>query len=395
MSTPVITIFVRHSTKDGKPCKYAGDEMARRCNCRKHLRWTLNGTQYRKAAGTRSWGEAEKVKRQIEDQLSGVVPVETPESTAKLVAEAVALFIADKKVQGLTPDLIKKYTLWLGRLQAHCESKGIFTIQGITRETVTEFCADWAELYPSTYTRSKLRERYKSFFRYCSESQWIDRVPVWPKIKIEEPPTLPLTADEYERLLDAVYVAVRDRNYDYWVARVRALFQLMRWSGLAIMDALTLRRDELVHDESRGLYRVVTQRTKTGTDVTVPLPPAVAQELLSVPNSNAAYFFWSGEGSKKSITGNWGKRFIVPAFQAAKIESGGHMRSHRLRDTFAVDLLEKGIPMEEVSRLLGHESIRTTERHYAKWVKGRQDRLDALVVGSWAAPVKAKKAKTR
>ena len=44
------------------------------------------------------------------------------------------------------------------------------------------------------------------------------------------------------------------------------------------------------------------------------------------------------------------------------------MMSHRLRDTFAVDLLEKGVPLEEVSKLLGHESIKTTERHYAKWV---------------------------
>lgn len=380
MSTPVVTIFVRHSAG----CKYAGDELARRCNCRKHLRWTLNGAQYRRAAKTRSWAEAEKSKRALEDQLSGSAPVPGPSNTPKTIEEAITLFIADKKIQGLTPDLLKKYTLWLGRLRMHCESKGIFTVQGITRETVTEFCTDWPELYPSTYTRAKLRERYKSFFRYCFESQWIERVPIWPKVKIEEPPTLPLTAEEYERLLDAVHVAVRDRKYDYWVARVRALFQLMRWSGLAIMDALTLRRDELVHDEAKGVYRVVTQRTKTGTDVTVPLPPAVAQELLSVPNSNQAYFFWSGEGSKKSITGNWGKRFIVPAFQAANIESGGHMRSHRLRDTFAVDLLEKGVPLEEVSKLLGHESIKTTEKHYAKWVKGRQDRLDSLVMGTWS-----------
>ncbi|SRR6266849_6378392 len=57
---------------------------------------------------------------------------------------------------------------------------------------------------------------------------------------------------------------------------------------------------------------------------------------------------------------------------------------HQLRDTFAVSLLEKGVPLEEVSKLLGHESIKTTEKYYAKWVKARQDRLDALVVGTWA-----------
>jgi integrase/recombinase XerD len=55
----------------------------------------------------------------------------------------------------------------------------------------------------------------------------------------------------------------------------------------------------------------------------------------------------------------------------------------KLRDTFAVDLLEKGVPLEEVSKLLGHESIRTAERSYAKWVKGRQDRLNSLVTATW------------
>ena len=54
------------------------------------------------------------------------------------------------------------------------------------------------------------------------------------------------------------------------------------------------------------------------------------------------------------------------------------------------DLLEKAVPLEEVSKLLGHESIKTTERHYAKWVKGRQDRLDELVIGTWKKAIKRK-----
>jgi len=68
MSTaPVITIFVRHSAD----CKYAGNEFSKRCSCRKHLRWTHSGSQYRRTAGTSSWADAEKVKREIEGQLSG------------------------------------------------------------------------------------------------------------------------------------------------------------------------------------------------------------------------------------------------------------------------------------------------------------------------------------
>jgi hypothetical protein len=48
-----------------------------------------------------------------------------------------------------------------------------------------------------------------------------------------------------------------------------------------------------------------------------------------------------------------------------------------------VDLLEKGVPMEEVAALLGN-SLRVCEKHYAKWSTGRQDRADALVMGTWA-----------
>jgi integrase len=55
---------------------------------------------------------------------------------------------------------------------------------------------------------------------------------------------------------------------------------------------------------------------------------------------------------------------------------------HCLRDTFAVSLLQKGVPLEEVSKLLGSESIKTTEKSYAKWVQGtfRQIRQPSFVV---------------
>lgn len=39
-----------------------------------------------------------------------------------------------------------------------------------------------------------------------------------------------------------------------------------------------------------------------------------------------------------------------------------------LRDTFAVERLLAGMPLEEVSRLLGHSSVLITRKHYAPWV---------------------------
>jgi integrase/recombinase XerD len=76
---------------------------------------------------------------------------------------------------------------------------------------------------------------------------------------------------------------------------------------------------------------VVTGRQKTGTNVSVPIPPAVAQELLAVLNGNPEYFFWSGKGEEECLTKNWMKYYIAPLFEAAKISSSGHMMSHRLK----------------------------------------------------------------
>jgi site-specific recombinase XerD len=405
MSTPLITIFVRHSAD----CRYAGDEFSKRCNCRKHLRWSQNGKQYRQKAGTRSWAEAEEVKRRREDELAGRIP--TQPNDGKLFQDAIDVFLKDKRVQGITPGVIAKYTLQLGRLREYCERNGVHTVQGITRELLTGFCATWEEQYPSSITRAKNREKLRSFLRYCYECKWLERVPAVPKFKIEEPETQPLTPEEYERLLASIRAAVSNGDPRRRTERnngrrspdeeeriytvVRAFIQCMKWSGLAIRDAVTLPASALEHDRKADLYSITTKRAKTGTPVSIPIPAAVAAEMLSARklNDNPEYFFWSGKGDPQSATSNWGQRYIAPIFKEAGIVSDGNMLSHRLRDTFAVDLLEKGVPMEELSRLLGHKSIRTTEKHYAKWSRGRQDRLNALVIGTWATPKRKRRTK--
>ena len=229
----LITIFVRHSAD----CKYTGDEFCKRCNCRKHLRWTQNGKQYRRKAGTRSWEEAEQEKRRLEDQLAGRIPTTPQQNAGQPIDAAVRLFLQDKTTQGLSSGVLGKYTRELERLQKFCESAGALVVQAITKELLSDHCATWTELYPSTATRAKVRERCRSFLRYCYEAHWLTRIPVLPKIKVDEPPTMPLAAAEYDRLLKAIPKTFADKERQ---DKVRALIQLMRWSGLAIVDALTL-----------------------------------------------------------------------------------------------------------------------------------------------------------
>ncbi len=161
----VSTVFVRHA----EGCKYAGDEFSKRCDCRKRFRWTTAGKQHRRTARTRSWAEAEERKRELEDQLAGRG---SPKAvTANDLQAAVSVFLQDKAVQGVSGDRLGRYTRELERLRSYCEARNVFTVGGITRELLTGYAGMWAELYPSTHTRSSVRARTRSFLRYCYEAR--------------------------------------------------------------------------------------------------------------------------------------------------------------------------------------------------------------------------------
>jgi integrase/recombinase XerD len=67
-------------------------------------------------------------------------------------------------------------------------------------------------------------------------------------------------------------------------------------------------------------------------------------------------------------------------FELANIENG---YAHRFRDTFSVELLLAGVPIEQVSILLGHSGSKITSKHYAPWVRSRQEQLAKDLQRAW------------
>lgn len=255
-----------------------------------------------------------------------------------------------------------------------CHTNVVLELSDIRLKTLEDYRKTWPG---APITRRKRQERLRSFFLYCARHEWITKnhAKELSPIKVKDVPTVPLTPGQFQ----AVLKASEDYNpkapdREYWRRRAKAMLLLLRWSGLRIGDAARLERNRLTPSGAVMLYM-----QKTGEPVYVPLPPDVVQMLREFPNSNSAYFFWNGVSAIESPGKRWWST-MKKIFKSAGIPDA---HPHVLRDMFAVELLLSGASLEEVSVLLGHSSVKITEKHYKPWVRSRQIQLEERVRKSW------------
>jgi integrase/recombinase XerD len=147
----------------------------------------------------------------------------------------------------------------------------------------------------------------------------------------------------------------------------------MRYSGLRIGDATSAEVASLAD----GKLSRHTQ--KTGSHVYLEIPPEVVRALDEIPKASERFWFWSGNGQLETASKDWQGR-LADLFEDAGIQDG---HSHRFRHAFAKDHLSKGTSMQDLSKLLGHASIKVTEKYYAKWCTERQEKASAAMRRTW------------
>ncbi len=267
-------------------------------------------------------------------------------------------YLRDIAARNLSESTQNGYRSLFRQMQAFAREKELVEIAGLDSRQIRTWREGWT-VKPSTHeTRLKL---LSAFFRYAKNEGWIEQSPL---INLKPPrqtssPTLPLSGEEMKSML-----RIADS-----LPRERAMLLLMRYSGLAIQDAATLSKDAITES------LMTLRRAKTGEVVVVDLPRAALTALSAIARPDNPYYFWTGRSKPVTAAKTWRDRLQRVALKAGVKD----FRPHRLRDTFAVELLLQGVAMEDVSVLLGHGSISITERYYAPWSKARRDRLVKVV----------------
>ena len=138
-----------------------------------------------------------------------------------------------------------------------------------------------------------------------------------------------------------------------------ALLFLVQWrAGLRVSEALALEVRDLSLDS--GLPTIHVRRGKGAKPRIVPVHPELHSALVSL-----LQFGIIAQGDRlirasRSTADRWIRAATEKAVDAGAIPPGRRISSHTLRHSYARHLLVNGIPINYLSRWLGHSSIQTT-----------------------------------
>ncbi len=192
----------------------------------------------------------------------------------------------------------------------------------------------------------------KKIVRVAFSNGWIEKDPFYNfKLKVQTIEREFLTKEEIIKIMEKDFTIPRIEN-------VRDIFIFSCFTGLAYSDVEKLTLGDIIKGIDGNLW-IKIKRTKTKTTSSIPLLP-VAQKLVEKYQRSE-----NPNGKLLPVYSNQRMNSYLKEI-ADRCEIYKNLTFHMARHTFATTVtLSNGVPIESVSKMLGHRSIKITQ-HYAK-----------------------------
>jgi len=265
----------------------------------------------------------------------------------KKQSDMVAAFISAKRIEGCSEKTLAYYSK---TISAMIETIGK-TVQQITTEDLRQYLTEYQiKRKSSKVTIDNIRRILASFYSWLEDEDYIIKSPVR---RIHKVKTAKLVKDTYT---DETLELMRD-NCDS--LRDLAIIDLLASSGMRIGEMVALNRDDINFNERECVVvgkgnreRLVYFDARTKIHL--------QNYLDSRTDSSPALFVTLRAPYKRIQIGGvelrlreLGRKLSIPK-----------VHPHKFRRTLATSAIDKGMPIEQVQQLLGHQKIDTT-MHYA------------------------------
>ncbi|MCG8374796.1 MAG: tyrosine-type recombinase/integrase [Balneolales bacterium] len=270
--------------------------------------------------------------------------------------------------KNLNPKTLKAYKIDLTQFSAfikrHIESN--INIGDISKEEIKSYLIYLNKKYAIKSVKRKLATT-KAFFNYL---EFEDKIQVNPfrkvRVRLKEPFRLPTVLDisEIRMLFRIVYKkknSLRNKHsFKYkTILRDIAILELLFGTGMRVSELCNLKSDHVNLEERTGFVKI---RGKGNKDRIIQLcNPELLQSLHAYRetgvDSSCIYFFKNRIEQRLSPQS---VRFMIRKY-VSETNIKKNITPHCFRHTFATLLLEEGVDIKYIQKILGHSSILTTQ----------------------------------
>lgn len=293
--------------------------------------------------------------KSVSDQFSG--RGEKPRQLLELFAEHNAKVKA-LLGNGFEANTLKGYQTSIRHLTRFLQSNYKITdidIKKLDHAFIQDF-----EFYLKTYCKcsgvsaAKYIKHLKKIVNNCIANKWLNNNPfINYKSNAKAKERTFLTSDELKRVVNKNFTIER-------LQQVKDVFVFCSYTGLSYADVKKLSRDEIATGVD-GEKWIFTSRQKTDTSSRIPLletPLHIIEQYESHPQCENQNLLLPVLSNQKM------NAYLKEIADLCGIKK--HLTFHLARHTFATTVtLSNGVPIETVSKMLGHTDLKTTQ-HYAK-----------------------------
>ena len=255
-------------------------------------------------------------------------------------------FLSSKQVEGCSESTINYYRTTIQRMLDEVKRK----IEYISTDDLRKYLADYKnQTNASKATIDNIRRVLSSFFSWLEDEDYILKNPVRRIHKIKTKKVVK------EVLSDENFEVLRDNCNNI---RDLAMIELLASTGIRVGELVNLNIDDVLFNERECVVlgkgdseRIVYFDAKTKIHL--------LKYLESRTDSNPALFV-SFKKPYNRLGINGVERRIRELGRDANIKK---VHPHKFRRTMATNAIDKGMPIEQVQRLLGHVQIDTTMQY--------------------------------
>lgn len=258
----------------------------------------------------------------------------------------------------LSPSSLASIELAVKQLSAHTQK----TIQEITSRDIRHWLI---HLHHNGYAKGTVRLKFfrlQSFLKFCQEEGILSQNPLESMMIPEEEPRPPYYLNR-NQLIQLRKLASGD-------LRQRAVLEVLCATGVRVGELCAMRREDI--DWSDRMIHIQEGKGKKGRMVL--FTKECAEHIK-------AYLQARDDDLPALFLNRYRKGPLTPSaiefwFERYRDELGFHVTPHTLRHTFAAHLAQKGMPLEYIQVLLGHDEPRHTELYARLCNQARKEKYD-------------------